>query len=235
MIQKYEWSLQWVEIMASAVIINSEFLDENNFKMDANQNSFMIEGLSEKQVLQALMAVNQQVFLANGFTTTQWYYAAGDLHDQIYLDDFIALMIAGHQYEKLVMTYPSEETEMLVFEWALFTGTQEEFEAGNEEEEIPVDDESDEEAPVDDAPVSRAEGDEPDVPTEDDLSGDLGDDITEVSETLDGVMELVKAMELEDILRKIASDIENYEDLVLLTNDVLDKLELLGTQDFDID
>ena len=232
MIQKYEWSLQWVEIMASAVIINSEFLDENNFKMDANQNSFMIEGLSEKQVLQALMAVNQQVFLANGFTTTQWYYAAGDLHDQIYLDDFIALMIAGHQYEKLVMTYPSEETEMLVFEWALFTGTQEEFEARNDEEEIPVDDESDEEAPADDesddqapsddSPVSRAEGDildslddeldvpsedDLDVPSEDDLSGDLGDDILELPENLDDVMGLIEAMELEDILQTIAKDI----------------------------
>jgi hypothetical protein len=48
MIQKYEWSLQWVNITSSAVTINSEFLDEHNFKMDANQNSFMIEGLSEK-------------------------------------------------------------------------------------------------------------------------------------------------------------------------------------------
>jgi hypothetical protein len=74
------------------------------------------EGDNE-DVDEELFPVTQDVFVASGYSTAAWYYTAGYLRDQIYLDDFIAYNVAVLHYDYLVTENPSDLVEITTSTW----------------------------------------------------------------------------------------------------------------------
>lgn len=107
MTQVNMWALEWDDILSNVWMVRN----------DIDWEQFPNNGTNEEKD-QFWITVTQQVFVSYSHDTMLWYFTAGYLRQEIFLQDYVNMQIAGQEYDDLVAQYPSSfEVEVTEAIW----------------------------------------------------------------------------------------------------------------------